>query len=50
MSFNNFLSTNKDHDVSLIFAESSQTDPDLLGILFVMAIDPSKSNHSLRLN
>ena len=43
MSFNNFLSTSKDRNVSLAFAESTHSDPDLIGILFVMTIDPSKS-------
>ena len=40
MSFNNFLSTSKDRDVSLMFAESNQSKPDFVGILFVMTIDP----------
>ena len=43
MSFNNFLSTSKDRAVSLAFAESNQSNPDLVGILFVLTIDPSKS-------
>jgi hypothetical protein len=43
MSFNNFLSTSEDRDVSLAFAESNESNPDLVGILFVMTIDPSKS-------
>ena len=43
MSFNNFLSTSKDHDVSLRFARNALADPDSVGILFVMTIDPSKS-------
>ena len=43
MSFNNFLSTSKDHDVSLGFAHSALADPDSVGILFIMTIDPSKS-------
>jgi tetratricopeptide (TPR) repeat protein len=41
MSFNNFLSTSKDRDVSFVFAESNQINNDLVGILFVMSIDPS---------
>jgi tetratricopeptide (TPR) repeat protein len=44
MSFNNFLSTSKDRNVSLLFAESNQSNPDLVGILFVLTIDPSKSS------
>jgi tetratricopeptide (TPR) repeat protein len=43
LSFNNFLSTSKDRDVSFAFAESNQYDPDLFGILFVMTIEPSRS-------
>ena len=43
MSFNNFLSTSKDRNVSLRFARQSVTNPDLVAILFVMTIDPYKS-------
>jgi tetratricopeptide (TPR) repeat protein len=43
LSFNNFLSTSKNRTVSLPFAQSALTDPDSVGILFVMTIDPSKS-------
>jgi tetratricopeptide (TPR) repeat protein len=43
LSFNNFLSTSTDRTVSLPFAQSALTDPDSMGILFVMTIDPSKS-------
>jgi tetratricopeptide (TPR) repeat protein len=43
ISFNSFLSTSKDHAVSFLFAESNSENPDLLGILFVITIDPSKS-------
>jgi tetratricopeptide (TPR) repeat protein len=43
MSFNNFLSTSEDRAVSLAFAESNESNPNLVGILFVMTIDPSKS-------
>jgi tetratricopeptide (TPR) repeat protein len=43
LSFNNFLSTSTDRDVSLAFAESNQYNHDSVGILFVMTIDPSKS-------
>jgi tetratricopeptide (TPR) repeat protein len=43
ISFNNFLITNKNPDVSIAFAESNQDNPDLVGILFVLIIDPSKS-------
>jgi tetratricopeptide (TPR) repeat protein len=43
LSFNNFLSTSRDREVSLAFADSNQYDHDSVGILFVMTIDPSKS-------
>jgi Tfp pilus assembly protein PilF len=43
MSFNNFLSTSKDRNVSFGFACNALTDPDSVGILFVMTIDPSRS-------
>ncbi|CAF0750095.1 unnamed protein product [Adineta steineri] len=43
VSFNNFLSTSKDREVSYAFAESNQTNPDLVGILFVIKADPSQS-------
>jgi tetratricopeptide (TPR) repeat protein len=44
ISFNSFLSTSKNHDVSLLFAESNQSNPNLVGILFVMKIDSSQSS------
>jgi tetratricopeptide (TPR) repeat protein len=44
VSFNNFLSTSFNYDVSRMFAESSSYDPHLIGILFRMNIDPSKSS------
>jgi tetratricopeptide (TPR) repeat protein len=43
MAFNNFLSTSKDRNVSLPFARNALTNPDLVGILFVITIDPSLS-------
>ncbi|CAF4167327.1 unnamed protein product [Adineta steineri] len=43
LSFNNFLSTSKDCDVSLDFAQQATTNPDLVGILFVMSINPKDS-------
>jgi tetratricopeptide (TPR) repeat protein len=43
LSFNNFLSANKDRPVSLSFARSALTNPDCSGVLFQMTIDPSKS-------
>ncbi|CAF0819976.1 unnamed protein product [Adineta steineri] len=39
-SFNNFLSTSKEKDVSLLFAESASAELNKVGILFVMSIDP----------
>ncbi|CAF1504522.1 unnamed protein product [Adineta steineri] len=43
LSFNNFLSTSKNRDVSLLFTPQGDTNPDLVGILFVMSINPSDS-------
>ncbi|CAF1261602.1 unnamed protein product [Adineta steineri] len=40
MSFNNFLSTSKDKQVSLEYAVCASTKPDTVGILFIMSIDP----------
>jgi len=40
ISFNNFLSTSKYRDVSFTFAESNTGNPDLVGILFVITVDP----------
>ncbi|CAF1222864.1 unnamed protein product [Adineta steineri] len=40
MSFNNFLSTSKDKEVSLEFAGCASTKPNTVGILFTMSIDP----------
>ncbi|CAF0749697.1 unnamed protein product [Adineta steineri] len=41
ISFNNFLSTSKNEKLSLSFAIDASTEPDKLGILFIMSIDPS---------
>ena len=43
ISFNNFLSTSKNHSTSLRFANNALTNPDLVGVLFIMTIDPSQS-------
>jgi tetratricopeptide (TPR) repeat protein len=43
MSFNNFLSTSKDRDVSLDFARRALPNSEMVGIIFVMSIDPGKS-------
>ncbi|CAF4231952.1 unnamed protein product, partial [Adineta steineri] len=40
ISFNNFLSTSKNEKVSLSFARNASTKPDMVGILFIMSIDP----------
>jgi hypothetical protein len=44
MSFNNFLSTSKNPEVSLKFAERALTKTDTIGVLFQMSIDPSVSS------
>ncbi|CAF1555162.1 unnamed protein product, partial [Adineta steineri] len=44
MSFNNFLSTSTKQDVSLVFAESALANADMVGILFIMTIDPRVSS------
>jgi tetratricopeptide (TPR) repeat protein len=44
MSFNNFLSTSLDRAVSFAFAESNQNNPDLIGVLFNITINPSISS------
>jgi tetratricopeptide (TPR) repeat protein len=41
MSFNSFLSTSLDRVISLFYAESNACDPDLIGILFTITVDPS---------
>ncbi|CAF1400201.1 unnamed protein product [Adineta steineri] len=43
LSFNSFLSTSRNRDVSLFFAPQAATNPDLVGILFVMSINPTDS-------
>lgn len=43
MAFNNFLSTTKDLTIALPFARNALAYPDLVGILFVMKINPSIS-------
>jgi hypothetical protein len=42
MAFNSFLSTSKVRQISLNFALNALLNPDLVGILFVMTIDPSQ--------
>ncbi|CAF4999422.1 unnamed protein product, partial [Rotaria sp. Silwood1] len=42
MSFNNFLSTSRNRDISLWFAQQAvDKNSGLIGILFVMTIDPT---------
>ncbi|CAF3666673.1 unnamed protein product [Adineta steineri] len=43
ISFNNFLSTGKTRDMSLKFARQAATNPDLIGVLFIMSIDPAET-------
>jgi tetratricopeptide (TPR) repeat protein len=43
-SFNSFLSTSTDRDFSFMFADNARQNPDLIGILFRMEIDPSISS------
>ncbi|CAF1480016.1 unnamed protein product [Adineta steineri] len=43
LSFNNFLSTSKSRNVSLKFAQQAATNPDLVGVLFIMSINPTHS-------
>jgi len=43
MSFNNFLFTSKHRNISLDLARRALSNSDMVGILFVMTIDPSKS-------
>jgi hypothetical protein len=44
ISFNSFLSTSQNSHVSQLFIPSNQQNPDIVGILFIMKIDPSKSS------
>ena len=44
LSFNNFLSTSRNENVSLAFARGALHNPDSVGILFVMTINPSISS------
>jgi tetratricopeptide (TPR) repeat protein len=43
LSFNFFLSTSKDRNVSLDFAQRATTNADMVGVLFVMKINPAQS-------
>jgi hypothetical protein len=41
MSFNNFLSTSLDRDISFTFADSNRHDRALIGVLFEITVNPS---------
>jgi hypothetical protein len=43
ISFNNFLSTSKRREISFSFAQMAAANPDLVGVLFTMHIDPDQS-------
>ena len=43
LSFNSFLSTSMKHEVALGFTESAGKDAHLVGVLYVMKIDPARS-------
>lgn len=42
VSFNNFLSTSKKREISLEFATNALNNPEVVGVLFKMVIDPSE--------
>ena len=42
VSFNNFLSTSKKRDISLEFSTNALSNPDVVGVVFKMVIDPSE--------
>ena len=44
LSFNTFLSTSKNEEISLIFARSSLSNPQLVPVLFEIEVDPSISS------
>lgn len=44
LSFNNFMSTSKNRRIALDFARRSMQTTDVIGVLFVMNIDPSISS------
>ncbi|CAF1325716.1 unnamed protein product [Adineta steineri] len=43
LSFNNFLSTSKNRDVSRNFVRQTAANPDLVGVLFIISISPMYS-------
>ena len=44
LSFNCFLSTSKNHDISFNFAEGALTNPQMMGVVFVMTVNAHRSN------
>ncbi|CAF1152675.1 unnamed protein product [Adineta ricciae] len=46
MSFNNFLSTSENRNVSLIFTPGNRKNRDVISVLFVITIDPKQSTTS----
>ena len=44
LSFNSFLSTSANRSVSVDFAERASTNGQMVGILFVLNIDPGRSS------
>ena len=42
VSFNNFLSTSKNREISLEFSTNALNNPEAVGVLFKMVIDPSE--------
>ena len=44
ISFNCFLSTSRDRQVSLVFAKGALSNPQLVNVLFIMTIDPALRN------
>ncbi|CAF2088816.1 unnamed protein product [Rotaria magnacalcarata] len=48
LSFNNFLSTSTDRKLATIFApDTLERNPDIVGVMFIMTIDPSKISSSI---
>ena len=44
ISFNSFLSTSKNQAISLQFAENASHNLQMVGVLFIMAIDPTRTS------
>ncbi|CAF1586057.1 unnamed protein product, partial [Adineta steineri] len=43
ISFNNFLSTSKNRNISLDFSQRAARNPDQIGVLFIIKINPAQS-------